>query len=936
MELSKCLGCMNPFRGYPCPTCGYDPQKGREAEYALPPGTILAGKYLVGRVLGQGGFGITYIGLDIALERKVAIKECYPSGQANRAPGTSAVIWPGSEQVRTELLGGMEMVLKEARKMVKVEEVPGVVKVRELFRGNNTAYIVMDYVEGETLKDRLRKAGPMPWSQAKKIFLPVIRTMESVHQAGIIHRDLSPDNLMLTPGGAVKVLDLGAAKDITVNTGASSMPVAKSGFSPLEQYGQQGGSGPYTDVYALAATLYYTLTGKVPLPALDRINNDQLNWDYPGLKAAPENVRQALRKALALRPEQRTRSMADFYAHLAAETPEKRKMPPRDVCVAAIFAATALCLLLSVFAASLVRRRMPSVLTVPESTAVPSISVPRSTSGSGTKSDPYRLASPEDLERLREHPDAYFLLTQDISMDTTAFTPVPSFSGTLDGGSHWILGLSIVFSETESASGLFVTIEETGIVKNLSLDVSMDAKTVPEYVTPYGKAGLAETNNGTISGCTIQSRLVNGDNYSAVAASNSGTIENCFTNTLSTNCRRVNGVTSGNDGTLFGNTVKLEATGSVVYGIAWRNWSAVENCTVEVQVKECSGFYGISTQNYAPIKNCSVTGTITTIDGSVECYSVCNLPGYGSEIIGGNYHVVDSRTNQVIPIIPDGSEAAEEPTVAEITVPTTSTEPTAPVSTDPGSGTMEDPYRLYSAADLELLRTYSSAYFRLERDIDLGGTAFTPLGVFNGTLDGNGHVLSGLSYEFVKSMTSGIEVAALFKDVGTEGVVKNLKVSCAMNAGDLETTYAAGITICNAGLIDHCTVIAQVSGCSAFGGITRLNKKGGSITHCAVTVTADNCKFVGGIAEYQKSGSVTNCSAYVQMTDVTSMGGIAYANEGSIQNCSADGSVQTSITIGILASLVGENIKDGTVSESTGSIINSATGKTLPAIGHQA
>ena len=678
MELSKCLGCMNPFRGYPCPVCGYDPQKGREAEYALPPGTILAGKYLVGRVLGQGGFGITYIGLDIALERKVAIKEYYPSGQANRTPGTGAVIWTGSEQARTELRDGMEMVLKEARKMVKVEEVPGVVKVRELFRENNTAYIVMDYVEGETLKDRLRKVGPMSWGQAKKIFLPVIRTMESVHRAGIIHRDLSPDNLMLTPGGAVKVLDLGAAKDITVNTGTSSMPVAKSGFSPLEQYGQQGGSGPYTDVYALAATLYYTLTGKAPLSALDRINKDQLNWDYPGLKSAPENVRQALRKALALRPEQRTRSMADFYAQLAAETPGKRKIPPKDIRIA-IACAAALCLLLSVTAALLVRQRMMADPMVSESTSVPTIAVPRS-NDSG----------------IREIPT------------------VP------------------VSSET------------------------------------------AETEND------------------------------------------------------------------------------------------------------------DTVGT---------------------------------------------SEA--EPTYAE-TTSETSAEPEGP-----GSGTQEDPYRLYSAADLELVRAYSSAYFRLERDIDLGGTAFTPLGVFNGTLDGNGHTLSGLSYEFVKSMTSGVEVAALFKDVGTEGVVKNLTVSCAMNAGDLETTYAAGITICNAGLIDHCTVIAQASGCSVFGGITRLNKEGGSITYCAVTVTADDCKFVGGIAEYQ-SGSVANCSAYIQVTDVTSMGGIAYANKGTIQGCSADGSAQTSITIGILASLVGENIKDGTVSASDGSVVNSATGKTLPAIGHQA
>ena len=138
---------------------------------------------------------------------------------------------------------GMETFQKEARKMERVATIPQVVNVREVFEENATAYIVMDFVEGETLKDRLKKTGPLSWEEAQKIFLPVVDAMAQVHQAGLIHRDLSPDNLMLQPDGTVRILDLGAAKDLNINSGASSMQVAKGGFSPLEQYTQRGGSG---------------------------------------------------------------------------------------------------------------------------------------------------------------------------------------------------------------------------------------------------------------------------------------------------------------------------------------------------------------------------------------------------------------------------------------------------------------------------------------------------------------------------------------------------------------------------------------------------------------------------------------------------------------------------------------------------------------------
>ena len=331
MELSKCLGCMEPFGGYPCPKCGYDPEKTKNAEYALTPGTILAGKYLVGKVLGQGGFGITYIGWDIPLERKVAVKEYYPSGQVSRSPGTRNLTWYTTEAAEQARRDGMQMFLKEARKMSRADGIPGVVRVLDLFQENGTAYIVMEFIEGVTLKARLQQTGPLPWEQVREIFLSAIQTMAQVHKAGLVHRDLSPDNIMLLPDGSVKILDLGAAKDLSINSGASSMQVAKSGFSPLEQYTQRGGSGPWTDVYSMAATIYYTLTGKLPPNAIDRLETDTLSWDFPELNQLPAQARESLQKAMTVIAKNRLQTMDELGAGLSAqEVPQPKAKNPES------------------------------------------------------------------------------------------------------------------------------------------------------------------------------------------------------------------------------------------------------------------------------------------------------------------------------------------------------------------------------------------------------------------------------------------------------------------------------------------------------------------------------------------------------------------------------------------------------------------------------
>lgn len=308
---------MEEITSNPCPHCGY--LHGRQAVqgYVLQPGTILRGKYLIGKVLGQGGFGITYLGWDLALNKKVAVKEFFPASHVSRDTGVSTALqWYTTEAAQAVRKIGPEMFLKEARKMSHVASFPQVVHVLDLFQDNNTAYIIMNYIQGVHLAQRIQTAGPMSWQTALQLLLPVIDVMQQVHDAGLIHRDISPDNLMLQPDNSVKILDLGAAKDLKLNSGVSSMQVAKGGFSPLELYVMRGNSGSWTDVYSIAATMYYAITGTTPPSAVERMDKDTLRWDLPQLRKVPASVIHVLQKGMALQVQDRYQSMGDFAAAL--------------------------------------------------------------------------------------------------------------------------------------------------------------------------------------------------------------------------------------------------------------------------------------------------------------------------------------------------------------------------------------------------------------------------------------------------------------------------------------------------------------------------------------------------------------------------------------------------------------------------------------------
>lgn len=305
-----------------CPYCGYREGTPPLAPHYLRPGTVLAGKYLVGRGLGHGGFGTTYIARDQVLGIKLAIKEYLPQDCASRAPGSNMVV-PFSGDGAKRFADGLESFLQEARTLARFDGSPNIVGVRDFFTENGTAYLVMNYLEGITLKQYLVRSGgkPVPFEKMLGILLPVMDALCTVHAAGLLHRDVSPDNIFLTTSGQVTLIDFGAARQ-SMNLNVQNVQqqsvsvILKPGYAPEEQYRSHGRQGPWTDIYALGATMYRTLTGRIPPEALDRLENDTL---VPPSKLGiriPAYAEAAILRAMAVHAENRFQTVDEFRAAL--------------------------------------------------------------------------------------------------------------------------------------------------------------------------------------------------------------------------------------------------------------------------------------------------------------------------------------------------------------------------------------------------------------------------------------------------------------------------------------------------------------------------------------------------------------------------------------------------------------------------------------------
>lgn len=321
-----CLGCMEKINDKydVCPYCGYEDGTPPKEAYHIVPGTVLAGKYIVGRVIGYGGFGVTYIGYDGLLEKKIAIKEYLPSEFATRMPGqTEVTVYSGERQ--EQFYSGIDKFVEEAKRLAQFKEVPGVVRIFDSFTENKTAYIIMEYLDGETLKERLEREKQLSVDDSLAIIMPILTALKEVHKIGIIHRDIAPDNIFLTKNGEVKLLDFGAARYATTTHSKSLSVIIKQGYAPEEQYRSKGDQGPWTDVYACGATLYKMLTGVTPEDSMERAGKDTLKpVSHYGVKIS-KNLNTAIMNAMNIRIEDRTQSAEEFEEELMSEVEVKRK-----------------------------------------------------------------------------------------------------------------------------------------------------------------------------------------------------------------------------------------------------------------------------------------------------------------------------------------------------------------------------------------------------------------------------------------------------------------------------------------------------------------------------------------------------------------------------------------------------------------------------------
>ena len=329
--MKRCMGCMELYgeEFELCPHCGYIDNAGAEEALHMEPGTLLHDRYIVGRVLGFGGFGVTYIGWDGRLEQKVAIKEYLPSEFSTRMPGQSRVTVFNGEK-NEQFHDGLSKFVDEAKRLAKFQSEPGIVKVFDSFTENETAYIIMEYLDGETLTERLKRDKTIPEDEAVEMLLPVLESLKTVHEQGILHRDIAPDNIFLLKDGTVKLIDFGASRYATTSHSRSLTVIIKPGFSPEEQYRSRGDQGAYTDVYAMAATMYKMMTGKTPPDAMERRalyenkNKEILEEPHKLNKNISVNREVAILNAMNVRIEDRTPDMATFINELQANPPAKR------------------------------------------------------------------------------------------------------------------------------------------------------------------------------------------------------------------------------------------------------------------------------------------------------------------------------------------------------------------------------------------------------------------------------------------------------------------------------------------------------------------------------------------------------------------------------------------------------------------------------------
>ena len=283
--------------------------------HLLSSGHLLCNRYAIQQTLGQGGFGITYLAFDQKLEQEVCIKELFISGNSTRGANMTVQSQGSSSFSFQEFV---DRFLQEARQLVKFQH-PNIVRVFDIFEENDTAYMVMEYVKGETLKQLIEQKGIVAEKDAMILINQLMDAIESVHSKGMLHRDIKPENILISKEGRVVLIDFGSAREFAEGKTSYQTIMLTSGYAPPEQYSERAKRGPFTDIYALGATLYFLLTGEKPLASTDR-NFEELPAPQQLNPEVSLQVSNAILKAMELRPDDRFQSIASMKEAMTGPT----------------------------------------------------------------------------------------------------------------------------------------------------------------------------------------------------------------------------------------------------------------------------------------------------------------------------------------------------------------------------------------------------------------------------------------------------------------------------------------------------------------------------------------------------------------------------------------------------------------------------------------
>lgn len=343
----RCMACMQSMGEYDvCPHCGWTEGTPPDEPCHLYPRVVLHERYTIGKSIGFGGFGITYVAWDAQLNRRIAIKEFYPAGLVNRSPGTSrVVVYTGDREQQFQQ--HKSRFLAEARTMARLSGTINIVDVTDYFEENNTAYIVMEYLDGITLKQYIQQnGGRLELEVALSILAPVCEALIAIHREGVVHRDVAPDNVMLTADNHIKLFDFGAARLSRGEDEKTMTIILKPGYAPPEQYRNKSRQGPFTDVYALGAMFYRMITGVVPEESIDRLLSDELQPPTEIIPSLPPFLDNVILRAMALNADVRFRTVKEFWEAIvgrkAVESPAKRLRKKRTGRILAAALALAL------------------------------------------------------------------------------------------------------------------------------------------------------------------------------------------------------------------------------------------------------------------------------------------------------------------------------------------------------------------------------------------------------------------------------------------------------------------------------------------------------------------------------------------------------------------------------------------------------------------